>query len=159
VSTIKPFLLGVAVGAGALYLLDPVMGRTRRSKAADQVISGAHSAQDQVSGTLDLATDKVMGTVADALPDSKPENDQALTAKVRSEVLGDADWRDYTINVDAADGVVTLRGEVRTPEHRDAIAEAVGKVTGVSDVENLLHLPGQQPQNTQPSVKASGRSR
>jgi osmotically-inducible protein OsmY len=158
-SSIRPFLLGVITGAGALYLLDPVMGRTRRKQAADQAIGAAHTAQDQIAGKVTQAGDRAMGAISEALPDEAPANDQTLVAKVRSEVLGNADWADYSLNVDAADGVVTLRGEVASIDHRDAIVEAVEGVTGVEQVSSLLHLPGETPENVKPSRRPPARTR
>ncbi len=154
-SNLTSFLLGAVTGAGAMYVLDPDRGATRRTMAMDRVRKRAGNAQDNVSGTLDMVTDRAMGAVADALPDRKPENDQTLVSKIRSEVLGAADYRGYTINVDAADGCVTIRGQVDDPAHRDAIAEAVGGVTGVEDVQNLLHLPGEPAPNTEAARRAS----
>src|SRR5690606_31876697 len=136
------FALGAAAGAGLTYALDPDMGTTRRTRARDQVRSRASSATESVNRTLDRATARITGTVASALPQSKPANEQTLADKVRSEVLGRADWRDLDLHVDAANGVVTLRGQVHRPEQRDDIGKAVSKVTGVQEVVNLLHLPG-----------------
>lgn len=149
------FLLGAVTGAGITYVLDPDMGRTRRKYAMDKVRGASNSAQDEVTGRLDQATDKLMGTVAEALPESPPPNEQTLVAKVRSEVLGDPRWRDRTINVDAAGGTVTLRGQVDDAEQRDALVEAVDGVTGVDRVESLLHLPGEEPPNIRAPRAAS----
>jgi osmotically-inducible protein OsmY len=154
-SHISSFLLGAIAGAGAVYVFDPESGATRRKLAMDRVRKTGTTAQDAVAGKLDLATDRAMGTIADALPDDKPENDQTLVSKIRSEVLGAAEYRAYTINVDAADGAVALRGLVDSTAHRDAIAEAVEKVTGVESVENLLHLPGEPAPNTEAARRAA----
>jgi osmotically-inducible protein OsmY len=175
---VTSFLLGAITGAGVMYLVDPKAGRQRRDAAATQLRLSAEraqesadaaaatatekaqaavgSAQQTVSGKLDHATDKLTGAVADALPDEQPANAVTLVAKVRSEVLGN--WSQYAINVDAAEGIVTLRGEV-DPAHRDAIAEAVEGVTGVDEVENLLHAPGEEPTNVTASRRASATKR
>lgn len=154
-SKIVPFLLGVATGAGLTYVLDPQLGATRRHLARDQVRSAASGARDSVSGTLDHATDRLTGAVADALPDAKPENDATVVAKVRSEVLGKGPWSDAHLNVDAADGVVTLRGELPSADVCDDLVEAVGKVTGVDEVRSLLHLPGEEAPNVAEARRAS----
>ena len=150
-----PFLLGAATGAGITYVLDPDMGAARRKQAVDKVRGTAHSAQDEVSGRLDQATDKLMGSVAESLPDSPPANEQTLVAKVRSEVLGDPRWQGRTINVEASGGTVTLRGEVDDEKQRDALVEAVEGVSGVDAVESLLHLPGEDPPNVSAPRAAS----
>jgi osmotically-inducible protein OsmY len=75
--------------------------------------------------------------------DTAPPNDPALAAKVESEVMGR--YPQLSINVNAQHGVIGLRGEVSTEDLRSEIEQAVRKVTGVIDVDNLLHLPGQPP--------------
>jgi osmotically-inducible protein OsmY len=65
-----------------------------------------------------------------------------LARKVETELFRPADAPKSAVNVDAVNGMVSLRGEMRTPEE---IAELEGKargIPGVRDVENLLHLPG-----------------
>jgi osmotically-inducible protein OsmY len=164
------FALGAVAGAGAMYVLDPAAGRSRRDAATDQLRATAEvatdklgatadAAQDRVSGTLDHVTNKVTGAVAGALPDSKPANDHVLADKVRSEVLGRDELSGLGISVDAAQGVVTLRGEVPSSDLRDDLEDAVGKVTGVDEVANLLHLPGETPSNAIDSRAASSGPR
>lgn len=77
-------------------------------------------------------------------------NDPALANKVRSEVLGGARFKSATINVDAVDGVVTLRGVLPTPEDIRALRDAVAAVDGVTEVHSYLHLPKTPAPNTQP---------
>ena len=149
------FVVGAAAGAGMTYAMDPDMGRTRRTKAMDQVKSGANSATDSVNRSLDRATDRITGTIAGALPESQPDNEQTLLDKVRSEVLGGAEWRELDVHADAANGVVTLRGQVHRTEQRDDLGKAVSKVTGVQEVVNLLHLPGEPAPNVSAARSAS----
>jgi osmotically-inducible protein OsmY len=151
------FLTGVAAGAGIMYLFHPDCGRSRRNRLADQAhdkaVSSANTVVAQVNDSLDHVQNKVTGSVAEALPDEKPENDQTLIAKVRSEVLGGR-WGAYTINVDASDGVVTLRGQVDRDEQVSELEEDVAGVTGVEEVRNFLHIPGVPAPNA-PSTPAS----
>jgi osmotically-inducible protein OsmY len=49
--------------------------------------------------------------------------------------------------VQALDGVVELRGQVDDPAAIDQLETRTRNVTGVRDVRNLLHLPGQEPAN------------
>jgi osmotically-inducible protein OsmY len=48
------------------------------------------------------------------------------------------------INVNVQNGVVQLRGEVRSRDLIDELVSQTRKVSGVRDVENLLHAPGEQ---------------
>jgi len=53
--------------------------------------------------------------------------------------LEEADWVDATdVEVEVADGVVTLAGEVETREERRAAADVAAEVAGVVDVINRL---------------------
>jgi osmotically-inducible protein OsmY len=47
-----------------------------------------------------------------------------------------------SINVNAENGVVYLRGEVNEPGQVEKLAEAARSVDGVREVKNLLHTPG-----------------
>lgn len=153
-------------GAVVQYLLDPASGRTRRARLSDKVGAAlrrpAKKAADQAGKKGQLARDKTVGTVRGALSgEEPPPNDQTLADKIRSEVLGRAEFNDYTILVDCADGNVTLRGHVRTPEEIKAVEDAVGEITGVRDITNLVHLRGTDAANIQEPMEASrkGRSR
>lgn len=154
----------LVAGAAIQYLVDPVSGRTRRARLADQARAAvrrpARQATDQAGKKLQVARDKAVGTVRGAVSRSTPSpNDQTLADKVRSEVLGSAEFRDRTILVDCADGKVTLRGHVGQPEQIEALEAAVRAVDGVEEVTNLVHLPGTEPANTREPVEASRKGR
>jgi hypothetical protein len=73
-------------------------------------------------------------------------NDPALKAKVESELFQqEADVDKSRLSIGVADGVVTLRGELDSRERIESVAEAVSLIDGVRRVENLLHLPGEEP--------------
>lgn len=115
-------------GALAMYFLDPEKGRTRRAQVQDKVTK--------------IRT-KGSGVVGAQRQEAPPANDQTLAAKIESEVLGKAEYPKGSINVNVEYGVVYLRGEVPSQDAKSAIEQDVRKVTGVVDVENLLHLPGE----------------
>jgi len=58
------------------------------------------------------------------------------------------------VNVDAVDGVVTLRGQLDDQDAIRDVEAAVGKVKGVRRVENLLHTP----RTVAPNVRGLQRS-
>jgi len=154
------FLAGLCGGAAVQYFLDPACGRTRRARFADKagaaVRRPAKKAADQAGKKLQVTRDKTVGTVRGAVTRSEPApNDQALADKIRSEVLGRAEFRDHTILVDSANGNVTLRGHVKQPDEIKALEAAVRAVDGVGDVTNLVHLRGTDPKNIQEPMEAS----
>ncbi len=158
-------LVAMGVGAGAAYLLDPTMGRTRRSELADRVRAllrrSVRKAEDRTERTIKRAEDRAHGIAHEVARDEAdlvPENDQTLIDKVRSEVVGGERWRPYTINVDAADGEVALRGQLDRPDQIRDLVDEVSRVPGVRKVENFLHLPGTPPPNVAEARRAGNRS-
>lgn len=72
----------------------------------------------------------------------KPGMDDATLAhKVESEIFRAAKVPKAGVNVNVADGVVWLRGEVKRPEQIRRLETAARAVPEVRGVENLLHLP------------------
>ena len=47
------------------------------------------------------------------------------------------------MNVNVADGIVQLRGEVGEPDLINELVAKAGKVQGVREVESFLHLPNE----------------
>jgi osmotically-inducible protein OsmY len=145
----RKLLLAVAaagLGAAAGILLDPARGHARRARLLDQALAtlrdtrhrteraGRHVLSD-VRGKLSaLRADRGVGDWA---------NDATLKDRVESELLGDPAIPKGTININAEQGIVVLRGEVGDDGMRALLAERAAAVRGVWYVENLLHLPGE----------------
>lgn len=161
-ATMKSGLLFAAASAVAAYFLDPDRGRTRRAKISDQlnpaVRRPTRKAEDQFAKKRQYAHDKAQG-LAHELTTARPApaNDQELADRVRSEVLGKPEYHDRTFNVDAVDGVVSLRGEAATPEQLKQLEAAVANVPGVVGVDSFLHLPGTPAPNKAEALDANQR--
>ena len=110
-------VVGSAIGAGALYLLDPEKGESRR-----QGLMGAASA---LSGG----------------GDDSAERDQAVNGRVEGALFSDASIPKNQININTVDGVVYIRGTVGTQEQIAEIERRVKGIEGVEAVINLLRLP------------------
>lgn len=155
----KPLSLAgaTALGFGLAYFLDPDSGARRRNMLRDQLGSKARSGGGSLAGVARDVGAKAGGAVASVTSEeSVPPNDETLKAKVESEVLGQPDVPKEKINIDVSDGIVALRGEVDDREVMQSLHEKVRKVTGVRDVQNLLHLPGESPPNLSPVSGESG---
>jgi hypothetical protein len=76
--------------------------------------------------------------VPDPIPESDP-NDPTLVARVESELFRDSDVPKGSLSIDAANGVVTLRGTVKDQSLATDIAERTQAIDGVTQVVNLLH--------------------
>src|SRR5436190_23672562 len=67
--------------------------------------------------------------------------DAALTSKVHTALANDVGMKTLTrINVDSSKGVVTLKGEVDSPDTKKRAEDVAKKVSGVSSVKNELKV-------------------
>lgn len=155
-------LFAAAMGAAAQYLFDPERGRSRRVRLRDQIAGAARRRgrwlEREVEQQAEDLRNRVKGAVYEVtrpLRDQPTANDRELIDRVRSEVLGAEEFRRYTINVDAADGVVALRGQLDHPEEINDLKQRVAKVPGVVRVDSFLHLPGTPPPNKAEALEAS----
>ncbi|MDP8991640.1 MAG: BON domain-containing protein [Actinomycetota bacterium] len=148
------FLAGL--GAAVFYFLDPRSGRGRRARAKDQLVAKARRKGQEVQQKASYVGGKLEGVAQSVRQPGgeAPADDKALADKVKSEVLGGQRFEGHQVVVDAADGVVALRGEVQTSEQIDELEGAVRKVAGVRDVENYVHVPGEPAPNKQDSLGA-----
>ncbi len=69
-------------------------------------------------------------------------DDATLVDRVESQVFRDVDVPKGAVNVNAEYGKVVLRGEVESEDLIQDLVQRTRQVDGVSDVENLLHIPG-----------------
>lgn len=155
-------LLGVGGGAAAvMYFFDPRMGKTRRTQFAEQVggmfrkvSREAEQRGRYISGRVEGLQHAVKTAGGSEEP---PANDATLADKVESEIVTRLDYPKGSINVNAEEGVVYLRGQVENPDQINDIEKEVRKLAGVRDVANLLHLPGQPAPNVEEAIRASHR--
>jgi osmotically-inducible protein OsmY len=138
------FVLAGAIGAALAYFFDPDNGRRRRKIALDKAGKYARRTGWRARGAAAQAEGlKQKATHLKEEPKPQPD-DVTLARKVETEIFREADVPKGQINVNAEDGVVYLRGEV---EERDMIRDLEAKarsVQGVTGVENLLHVPGEE---------------
>jgi hypothetical protein len=148
--------LSIVAGAAIEYFLDPERGRTRRVKAKDRLGAVTRRGSRRLDVAREHATNRLRG-IQHGLTHPHgvaPDNDLTLVDKVRSEVLGGQKWHAHTINVDAADGVVTLRGQLDSAQDIHDLREEVARIPGVREVHSYLHLPGTPPPNKQEALRA-----
>ena len=66
--------------------------------------------------------------------------DAAITAKVKTALFGEPGLKALKIDVDTANGVVTLTGAVDTPKSLDRATQVAKAVDGVKSVDNRLNV-------------------
>jgi osmotically-inducible protein OsmY len=151
-SRLTTFAAGAGVGAAAAYLLDGASGNRRRSLARDKAARYARTGGGTVQSAAQTVGAQAQGMAAKAQHaatggDSAPEDDRTLKAKVETVIFRPADAPKGAVDVQVVGGIVELRGQVDDPAQAEALEAAARKVTGVLDVRNLCHLPGETPPN------------
>ncbi len=157
---IRTLLLTGGAGALLAYLFDPDRGKGRRDRIAMKLGRWTRVTADRSDKMTRYAAGQAKGFrhKIDSVgsTDTFEGNDPALVQKIRSEMfIGLDDVDSGAINIDVADGVATLRGEVAGPGVVAELESRARKVTGVVDVVNLLHPPGEEPANVRDALDAS----
>jgi hypothetical protein len=131
-------LAGVALGALLIFISDPDRGARRRALVRDKAIHGAHVSRRAIAATAADIVNRTRGTLANAWGAvRRDEFDEArLVERVRA-ALGRVCSHPRAIHLEAVDGEITIRGEVRASEVEDVLA-AIGSVRGVEDVVDEL---------------------
>lgn len=135
------FLMGLAVGAALMYLLDPDRGRRRRALLRDQFVHGAHEADDLRDSAASSARhlrNRARGVVAETrsrMQDARVE-DSVLEGRLRAE-LGRLIQPVGDIRAEVLDGAVRLTGTIE-PEHEEMLIRGLEKVPGVQSVSSQL---------------------
>jgi osmotically-inducible protein OsmY len=145
----KKRLVPIGLGALGMYFFDPQLGRTRRAKLMDQLGGFSRRTAHEVERKTEYMKGQVEGIRHQVTSgsDSPPPNDETLTAKIQSEVLSRWNYPKGSINVNTAEGVVELRGSCETRDQINELEQEVRKISGVIDVHNFLHLPGERAPN------------
>ena len=132
---------GIALGALAMYLSDPVKGRRRRAMAQDKVRSMTNRTGDTLGRVMRDAGSRLTGLQAQASRlvnqrNYKPLDNHVLEARVKSK-LGRFVSNAHQLDVIADEGCVTLRGPVLADE-RQHLLKMVAGIPGVEDVRDRL---------------------
>jgi uncharacterized membrane protein len=154
-------LAGLGFGAGLMYFLDPERGARRRAGIRDRVTHAVNVTGDAAGATgRDLAhrasgaAARFRGTFA-----GEPVDDRVLVDRVRAR-LGRFVSHPHAIDVDASDGVVTLRGPILQAEVPQLLS-VVERIPGVREVVNNLevheeagNIPALQGGTTPPGLRS-----
>ncbi len=142
-----------SVGAVIAYLADPVEGRSRRARLRDQYGAELRRREREAERKLRYLASTAKGRAARPKVPVPPADDRALADRIRSEVLPHHDAGDVV--VDVAEGVVTVRGQLASEARIRELASAIRQVPGVVSLTDLLHVPGTDAPNKEPSLRAA----
>jgi BON domain len=155
-------LIAIAGTSAAAYFLDPDQGKRRRHLAKDRVAGffrqharttkqAAHTAAGYAEAFKERAKARVREERA-------PGDDVTLKNKIETELFRAPDAPKGSVNIDVADGIVTLRGLVDRPGQVRDLEAKTRSIAGTRDVNNLLHTPGSPPPNVA-AVQGSSQRR
>lgn len=133
-------LIGAALGAGVVYLMDPQSGRRRRAMVRDKVIRATHITRDALEATSRDAFNHGRGVLAAARARWQPQDvpDEVLIERVRAK-LGHVCSHPHALQVLVSRGNVTLRGPLLADE-APAVLRTVYRVRGVKALLNQTGL-------------------
>ncbi len=93
-----------------------------------------------VEGVVDVVDNLTVSTAlaaVPAMPGGAPD-DAAITLAVKEKLLKQPETSAGTIEVDTHQGIVTLSGQVKTPEEKDQVIQTARNTEGVQRVEDRL---------------------
>jgi hypothetical protein len=136
-----PALIGL--GAGLMYVLDPVRGRRRRALVRDQLVHALNEIDGAIGVLARDLSNRSRGVWSGmkSLPrrlTGEEVPDDILVEQVRSE-LGRHVSHPRSIEVDVSSGRICLRGLILDHE-LDGLLAAVARVPGVTEVEHQLGI-------------------
>lgn len=135
-------LIGLGLGAAAMYVLDPQAGRRRRGRLRDQALSASRHAGATAQKTARDLGNRLRGGFAEVRTMWRPQeiSDDVLTERVRARLghlLPHAHV--HLMEVSAHAGHVTLRGTLPADEAA-RLVDDVRSVRGVVDVDNQIRV-------------------
>ncbi|MFB3816442.1 MAG: SRPBCC family protein [Candidatus Methylomirabilales bacterium] len=150
-------LKGFGLGLGVMYLLDPSMGRRRRSLAKDSVRGRLHDLGEEIERGVRDAGNRLYGLLAEARAAFRQEavSEPQLAERVRAR-LGRVASHPSAIEVSVHGDQVTLSGPILAHE-LDQVLHAVAGVRGVNEVVNRL-TPHARAENVPGLQGGAGRT-
>jgi osmotically-inducible protein OsmY len=148
-------LVGIAVGASAVWFYSTKQGHSAVHTTGDQIESTAKSARDLIQEKLkilDLRSEDIRDDLArtgqvvrrkarevsQAIADSTA--DARTTAAIKGKLLANRDLSAMSISVNTTSGVVTLSGSVSSPEDIGKAVLLAMETDGVREVISSLQV-------------------
>jgi hyperosmotically inducible protein len=148
-------LVGIAVGASAVWFYSTKQGQSAVHSTGDQIESSAKSARDLIQEKLkmlDLRSEDIKDDLArtgqvvrrkardisQAIADSTA--DARTTGAIKGKLLANRDLSAMSISVNTTSGVVTLSGSVSSPEDIGKAVLLAMETDGVREVISSLQV-------------------
>jgi gas vesicle protein len=158
---LRAFVKGAALGAAAAYLFDPDSGDGRRARLRDQAGALVRQGRERADGLSRHTGSVIDGKLHElgAADLDRTMDDATVADRIRSEVFGRSDLEADGVVVNVENGKAQLRGAAPSAETIEHIVDRTRAVTGVLDVENLMHLPDAPAPNKQAARSTGKRPR
>ncbi len=139
----SPILVGIALGAGSAFFLDPQQGRRRRALLRDKWARTSREARQFGDAAARDLRGRAQGLSTQVKTQMRslrggPVTDDVLIARVRAR-LGRYVSHPHAIHVAAQNGYVTLTGDVLASEH-GSLLSALRLVRGARDCADRLDV-------------------
>lgn len=140
---LSPFNIGVNVEQGTATLTGKVENEVDKDLATQIAgdIQGINKVENQLQIDPQVAAEP--GTKPDM---SQRFDDATLTATIKSKLLWNSVTEGLNIDVTAAHGVVTLKGQAKDAEAKQLAGSLASNTDGVTDVNNLISLSARDTQ-------------
>jgi uncharacterized membrane protein len=131
---------GMGLGAGLMFIFDPIRGKRRRALIRDRLVHAGHVCERAIGITSRDLRHRASGILAEGryFLQHKEVSDEVLAARVRAKI-GRSVSHPHAISVSVNDGRVTLSGLVLAHE-LNRMLSGTSSVRGVKKVENHLTI-------------------
>lgn len=126
-------------------------------KTEERVQAGAREVQEgaqEVGQAIERGAERVEAEVGPVVRDVL--DDATVTARIKAKLVADPEVNAFHIDVDTVDGQVTLTGRVATELQRTEAGQLATRTEGVSVVNNLIQVAGQQALPPPPPAAGTG---
>lgn len=152
---LSPFNIGVKVEQGTAILTGKVENQVDKDLATQ--IAGDTQGINKVDNQMEI--DPQVG----AEPGTKANmaqrfDDATLTATIKSKLLWNSVTEGLNIDVTAAQGVVTLKGQAKDAEAKQLAGSLASNTDGVTEVNNLISLSARDTQAIKEQNQAEANS-
>jgi hypothetical protein len=149
----RDLVAGAGIGAAMAFLLDPNGGPARRARVRDKMARATRKTREGLDRTTRDMANRTRGVVsATRARFTRDVIDQRLVERARV-TLGRWCSHPRALDVEAKDGIVTLRGPILMTEAA-ALLSAVETVRGVRGVADELER--HQPDENVPALQGGG---
>jgi hyperosmotically inducible protein len=148
-------LIGVILGAGAVWVYTTKEGRSQARSTGDHIESAAKSARDTIQDklkVLDLRSDDIKDELArtgqvvrrkareagQAINDATA--DARITGAIKGKLIANRDLSGLSISVNTTGGIVTLSGTVSSSEDISKAMLLAMETDGVREVVSTLQV-------------------